>query len=338
MDSNEKIILAHGSGGKLTRDLISHILLKKFSHPVLAELDDAARIGISSDRICFTTDSYVVKPLFFPGSDIGKLAVYGTVNDLAVMGADPLYISCALIIEEGLERSVLERVTGSMAEACRVADVSVVTGDTKVVEFGGADRLFINTSGVGGMLEGKQFGMERIAAGDRVVMSGTIGDHAIAVLAARQDLGLKLSALESDCAPLNRLIKGVIQRFDGIKFMRDPTRGGLATVLCEIAEHARVSVHIWDEKVPVRPDVSGVCEILGFDPLYLANEGKVLMIVDNNVADQVCEALRGEELGRDAAVIGEISADNPGEVVLHTAVGGSRLITMLAGDQLPRIC
>jgi hydrogenase expression/formation protein HypE len=338
MDSNEKIILAHGSGGKLTRDLISDGLLKKFSNPVLAELDDSARVTVSSDRICFTTDSYVVKPLFFPGSDIGKLAVYGTVNDLAVMGADPLYISCALIIEEGLERSVLERVIESMAEACQVAGVSLVTGDTKVVESGAADQLFINTSGVGVLPEGKEFGIDKIVPGDRVIISGTIGDHAIAVLAARQDLGLKLSELESDCAPLNQLIKNVVQRFDGVRFMRDPTRGGLATVLCEIAETARVSVHLWDERIPIRSEVTSVCEILGFDPLYLANEGKVVMVVDGGIADEMCDTLRNEDLGEFAAVIGEISADNPGEVVLHTAVGGSRLITMLAGDQLPRIC
>jgi len=338
MDSNEKIILAHGSGGKLTRDLISSALLTKFSNAALAELDDSALLEIGSDRICFTTDSYVVRPLFFPGSDIGKLAVYGTVNDLAVMGADPLYISCALIIEEGLERSVLERVVDSMAEACEVAGVSLVTGDTKVVESGAADQLFINTSGVGVLPEGKEFGVDKIAPGDRVVLSGTIGDHAIAVLAARQDLGLKLSELESDCAPLNRLVGKVVGQFDGIKFMRDPTRGGLATVLCEIAETAPVSVHIWDESIPVRREVNGICEILGFDRLYLANEGKVVMVVDGGIADEVCDALRSEGLGANAAVIGEISADTPGDVVLHTAVGGSRLITMLAGDQLPRIC
>jgi len=338
MNNDEKIILAHGSGGKLTRDLISASLLKKFSNPVLAELDDSARVEVGSNRICFTTDSYVVKPLFFPGSDIGKLAVYGTVNDLAVMGADPLYISCALIIEEGLERSVLERVVDSMADACQVAGVSLVTGDTKVVESGSADQLFINTSGVGVLPEGKEFGIDKITAGDRVIISGTIGDHAIAVLAARQDLGLKLSELESDCAPLNRLIKTVIHRFDGIKFMRDPTRGGLATVLCEIAETAGVSVQVRDEMIPVRREVSGICEILGFDPLYLANEGKVVMVVDDAIADELCDALREEDLGEDAAVIGEISGENPGEVVLRTAVGGSRLITMLAGDQLPRIC
>jgi hydrogenase expression/formation protein HypE len=338
MDADDKIILAHGSGGKLTRNLVSEGFLAKFPDPVLAELDDSARVQVGSSRICFTTDSYVVKPLFFPGSDIGKLAVYGTVNDLAVMGAEPLYISCALIIEEGLERSVLDRVTESMAEACQTAGVSLVTGDTKVVESGGADQLFINTSGVGLLPEGRELGIDKISPGDRIIISGTIGDHAIAVLAARQDLGLKLSGLESDCAPLNHLIKGVLERFDGVKFMRDPTRGGLATVLCEMAETARVSVSISEEKVPVRDEVRGTCEILGFDPLYLANEGKVVMVVDGGIADDVCEALRGDDLGKDAEVIGEIGADNPGEVVLRTAVGGSRLITMLAGDQLPRIC
>ena len=338
MGTEDKIILAHGSGGKLTRELVSDSFLRKFPHPVLAELDDSARVQMGSDRICFTTDSYVVKPLFFPGSDIGELAVYGTVNDLAVMGAEPLYISCALIIEEGLERGVLERVTESIAEACGTAGVSVVTGDTKVVESGGADQLFINTSGVGLLPQGRELGIDRIAPGDRVLISGTIGDHAIAVLAAREDLGLKLSELKSDCAPLNHLIKNVLERFDGVRFMRDPTRGGLATVLCEIAENVPVSVNIWEESIPVRNDVRGTCEILGFDPLYLANEGKVVMVVDGGIADDVCDALRGEELGRDAAIIGEIGADNSGEVVLHTAVGGSRLITMLAGDQLPRIC
>jgi hydrogenase expression/formation protein HypE len=295
-------------------------------------------VQIGSDRICFTTDSYVVKPLFFPGSDIGKLAVYGTVNDLAVMGAEPLYISCALIIEEGLERSVLDRVTESMAEACENAGVSLVTGDTKVVESGGADELFINTSGVGLLPEGRELGIEKVSAGDSIIISGTIGDHAIAVLAAREDLGLKMSGLRSDCAPLNHLIRAVLERFGGVRFMRDATRGGLATVLCEIAESARVSVELLEETIPIRDEVRGTCEILGFDPLYLANEGKVVMVADGGIADQVCEALREEELGRDAAVIGRIGADNPGDVALRTAVGGSRLITMLAGDQLPRIC
>ena len=338
MNTDDKIVLAHGSGGKLTRSLVSETFLKRSPHPALAELDDSARITIGSHRVCFTTDSYVVKPLFFPGSDIGKLAVYGTVNDLAVMGAKPLYVSCALIIEEGLERSVLDRVSESMAEACRVAGVSLVTGDTKVVESGGADQLFINTSGVGLLPEGKEFSIEQITPGDRLIISGTIGDHAIAVLAAREELGLKLDELKSDCAPLNHLIGNIVQRFDGIRFMRDPTRGGLATVLCEIAENARLSIHVWDETIPVRREVGGICEILGFDPLYLANEGKVVMVVEGGVADGVCEALRSDELGKDAAVIGEVASSDPGDVILHTAVGGSRLVTMLAGDQLPRIC
>jgi hydrogenase expression/formation protein HypE len=336
--ADDKILLAHGSGGKLTRRLVSDTFLKRFLHPVLAELDDSARVDIGASRICFTTDSYVVKPLFFPGSDIGKLAVYGTVNDLAVMGAEPLYISCGFIIEEGLERDTLERVTDSMAEACEIAGVSLVTGDTKVVESGGADGLFINTSGVGLLPEGKQFGVESIKAGDRIVLSGTIGDHAIAVLAAREDLGLKLSELKSDCAPLNHLIKRVVQQFDGIKFMRDPTRGGLATVLCEIAESGRLSVHIREETIPIRREVNAICEILGFDPLYLANEGKVVMVVANGIADELCDVLRSDGLGKDATVIGEVASGSPGDVVLHTAIGGSRLVTMLAGDQLPRIC
>lgn len=335
---DDKIILAHGSGGKLTRSLVSETFLKKFTHPALAELDDAARVRIGSDRICFTTDSYVVKPLFFPGGDIGTLAVYGTVNDLAVMGAEPLYISCGFIVEEGLELSLLDRIADSMAEACRIANVSIVTGDTKVVESGSADQLFINTTGVGLLPKGREFGIERIVPGNRVIVSGTIGDHAIAVLAAREDLGLKLDDLTTDCAPVNGLVRKVIDRFDGVKFMRDPTRGGLATVLCEIAETGRFSVHIWDEEIPVHREVKGICEILGFDPLYLANEGKVVMIVDGKIADEVCDVLRSDPLGVNAAVIGEIRADNPGDVVLHTVIGGSRLIKMLAGDQLPRIC
>jgi hydrogenase expression/formation protein HypE len=338
VDANDKIILAHGSGGKLTRRLVGDLLLKKFLHPALAELDDSARVEVGSARVCFTTDSYVVKPLFFPGSDIGKLAVYGTVNDLAVMGAEPLYISCGLIIEEGLERDILERVVNSMAEACQIAAVSLVTGDTKVVESGGADGLFINTAGLGLLPEGRELGINRIKPGDRVIVSGTIGDHAIAVLAAREDLGLKLGELTSDCAPVNHLTKLAVDRFEGVKFMRDPTRGGLATVLCEVAESGRFSVHIWEERIPIRHEVNGICEILGFDPLYLANEGKVVMVVADGIADEVCDVLRSDELGKDAAVIGEIGSDRPGDVILHTAIGGSRLVTMLAGDQLPRIC
>jgi len=330
------ITLAHGSGGRLSRDLVE-LFAGKFSNDILSELGDSGVFELGGSRIAFTTDSYVVKPLFFPGGDIGKLAVCGTVNDLAVSGAEPTYISCSLIMEEGLDMGTLGRVIDSMASAARDAGVKIVTGDTKVVERGGCDGLFINTAGVGLMLPGAELSLRGIEPGDRVILSGTVGDHGMAVLSRREGMRFK-GSIESDCAPLNDLILGLLRSCGGVKFMRDPTRGGVATVLNEIALGSGYGVLIDERNIPVRDEVRGLCEILGIDPLYVANEGKVLAVVGSEDAGEALELMRSHPLGREARVIGEIVPGPSGKVGLRTAVGGTRILPMLRGDQLPRIC
>lgn len=332
-----KVTLAHGSGGRLSHELITGRILKVLDNPLLAPLGDSARCPIGNQRIAFTTDSYVVKPLFFPGGDIGTLAVSGTVNDLAVMGARPLYLSCGLIVEEGLDLSVLDRILTSMKETARKAGVEIVTGDTKVVEKGGADGLFINTAGMGQIEGDFHLSMNRIEVGDQVILSGTIGDHGMAVLSQREGLSFQ-SDIQSDCAPLNDLIGRMMEAGSAIKFMRDPTRGGLATTLNEIAEHAGGGVRIYEDRIPVRGGVRGLCEILGLDPLYVANEGKVVAVVELGAAEHVVELMRTHPLGKETRIIGEIVPDPKGRVGLQTAIGGTRIVDMLVGEQLPRIC
>ncbi len=333
------ILLGHGSGGKLSHDLIKDLFIKYFSNKTLTEQTDAAIVNISTGQIAFTTDSFVVDPIFFPGGDIGKLAVAGTVNDLAVSGAKPLYLSASFIIEEGLPFADLERIVKSMAEEAIKAGVTIVTGDTKVVNRGKCDKVFINTTGVG-EIEPRHLSIgtgSEIKPGDKIIINGTIADHGMAVMAAREELSFKTN-IQSDCACLNHLIKDVLAVTGQMKFMRDATRGGLATVLCELAENKRFGIEIDEAALPVGENVRGMCELLGFDPLYVANEGKVLMVVGKEDADEVLKVVRKNELGKEAAIIGEVVDDHHGRAWLTTGIGGRRIIDMLAGEQLPRIC
>ena len=332
----DKILLAHGSGGKLAHELVEQSFLKALANPLLAKLDDSAVIDFNG-RLAFTTDSYVVSPIFFPGGDIGKLAVCGTVNDLAMSGAKPLYLSLSFIIEEGLPHHELNEIVDSVQKAAQEAGVKIVTGDTKVVHRGSADKLFINTAGVGIIPEGVDVSGNNAKPGDRVILSGTIGDHGIAVLSQREGLSFS-TQLESDCAPLGGLVAEILTASPNIHCLRDPTRGGLATTLNELAKQSKVSIRIEEEKIPVRQEVFAACEMLGFDPLYVANEGKLVAIVPAEDIDKVLKAMRGNRYGVDAAIIGEVRAEHPGRVVMKTSIGASRIVDMLVGDLLPRIC
>jgi len=350
----DRILLAHGSGGQLSHELVERLFLKYFDSPVLARLDDAAVVGGSSFRLqvpgsfdlkpetsnpklAFTTDSYVVKPIFFPGGDIGKLAICGTVNDLAMSGARPLYLSTAFIIEEGLSLDDLERIVVSMRQAADEAGVEVITGDTKVVNKGSADGLFINTAGVGTVPEQVEISGSNARPGDKVIVSGTIGDHGVAIMSQRE--GLEFSApLRSDCAPLNRLVAAMLEASKEIHCLRDPTRGGLATTLNELAAQSGVGILIYEDRIPIHDAVRGACEMLGLDPLHVANEGKLVAVVDEADAEKVLACMRGCLYGTEAAIIGEVRVEHPGRVVMRTPLGTSRLVDMLVGDLLPRIC
>jgi hydrogenase expression/formation protein HypE len=336
------VTLAHGAGGKAMRDLIREVFVAAFDNPWLAALDDQARIDLLSlqargDRLAFTTDSYVVDPLFFPGGDIGKLAVCGTVNDLAVGGATPLYLSCAVIVEEGLEVDLLHRVARSMGAAARAAGVSIVAGDTKVVTRGACDKLFIATSGIGVIPAGRHLGADLAEPGDCVIVTGCLGDHGAAVLAARGDFALE-TAVASDCAALHNLVAALVAAAPGTRFLRDATRGGVASVLNELAEASAACVEIDEASLPIREPVRGLCEVLGLDPLYLASEGKLVAVVPGCEAAAALAALRGDPLGADAAIVGRIAAAPVGRVVMRTVLGGRRIVDMLVGEQLPRIC
>jgi hydrogenase expression/formation protein HypE len=328
-EGRDVVTLAHGAGGKATRRLVEGLFLEELANPLLSQLGDAA----VADGLAFTTDSFVVKPLFFPGGDIGELAVNGTVNDLAVAGAEPLWLSAGFVIEEGFPLADLRTIAQSMARAAEESRVPVVAGDTKVVERGSADGLFVTTAGVGRTRA--EFG--RPEPGDRVLVSGTLGDHGFAVLVARGDLRLE-SELRSDTAPLHDLAAGLTDLGPALRWMRDPTRGGLATALNELAGETRLTIRLYEEAIPIRAEVAGAAEILGIDPLYVANEGKLIAVVASDAADAALSALRTHHLGRDAAVIGEVSSAGEGLVVLETALGGSRIVDMLVGDPLPRIC
>ncbi len=337
----QRITLAHGSGGRAMEELIASVFIHAFGSPGKV-LEDQARLELAEfatagDRLAFTTDSYVVDPLFFPGGDIGSLAVNGTINDLAVGGARPFYISCAMILEEGLPLDVLRRVVDSMARAAAAAGVHIVTGDTKVVPRGAADKLFINTSGVGVIPAGLAISAGAAQPGDRILINGFVGDHGAAIVDARGDLALEYD-IDSDCAPLNGLVTAMLEACRSIRCLRDATRGGLATVLNEFAHASGQALHIYEEAIPVRETVRGICELLGLDPLYLANEGKLVTIVPAPAADALLAAMRAHPLGRDAAIIGEVHAASAGRVVLHTRLGGERIVDRLMGEQLPRIC
>jgi len=336
------VTLAHGGGGKAMKDLIDDVFLEAFDNPLLAPLDDQARLELQGlarqgDRLAFTTDSFVVDPLIFPGGDIGKLAICGTVNDLAVGGAIPLYLSCAVIVEEGLSIEFLRQIARSMSETARLAGVQIVTGDTKVVNKGACDKMFITTTGIGAIRADVDLGAHRVRAGDAVLVNGVLGDHGAAILGARGDLALE-APIASDCAPLHELIATLLAAAPGTRFIRDPTRGGVATVLNEVAEAAQVAIEIDESSTPLRQEVRGFCEILGLDPLYLANEGKIVAIVPLGQAQAALEALRGHPLGRDSIVIGQVTVGEPGRVTMRTLLGGNRIVDMLVGEQLPRIC
>lgn len=334
---DERITLSHGAGGKASRDLVEGIFLRELRNPLLEPLGDSALLGAGSEQLAFTTDSFVVRPLFFPGGDIAELAVNGTINDLAMSGARPLALSAGFIIEEGLPVADLERIAASMATASEAAGVPVATGDTKVVERGKADGLYINTSGVGIVEHGLPLGPAAIEPGDKILVSGPIGDHGIAVMVARGELELEVE-LESDTAPLHELVATLLDATAGVRCLRDPTRGGLATVLAELALSAEVGITISEAELPIRPEVNGACEILGIDPIYVANEGKLIAVVAPEAADPALAALRSDPLGREAAIVAEVTPSPEGLVVLETTFGGSRVVDMLAGDPLPRIC
>lgn len=339
MNFHDKVLLGHGSGGKLSHDLISALFVKYFDNEFLRKQTDSAILSLNSTRISFTTDSFVVDPIFFPGGDIGKLAVCGTVNDLAVSGAQPLYLSAGFIIEEGLPYQDLEKIVSSMAAEAKKAGVFIVTGDTKVVNRGKCDKIFINTAGIGLIDEENVHIGEgsRIKPGNLIIINGPVGDHGMAVLSARQDLNIR-SEIISDCASLNGMISQIMEVSEGVRFMRDATRGGLATVLAELAEKRDFGVTLDESAIQVRPQVRAFCELLGFDPLYVANEGKVVIIAAANNAPRILALLKQHDFGKDAAIIGEITSDHPGKAWIKTQIGGKRILDMLAGEQLPRIC
>jgi hydrogenase expression/formation protein HypE len=332
----DKILLAHGSGGKLAHELVAKGFVKALANPLLAKLDDSAVFDFRG-KLAFTTDSYVVSPIFFPGGDIGKLAVCGTVNDLAMSGAKPLYLSLSFIIEEGLLKRELDKVVNSIQKAAEEAGVEIITGDTKVVHRGSADKLFINTAGVGIIADEVNISGSNARPGDRIILSGTIGDHGIAVISQREELGFSTN-LKSDCAPLGGLVADMIKVSPNIHCLRDPTRGGLATSLNELAKQSGVSIRIEEQKIPVREEVLAACEMLGFDSLYVANEGKLVAMVPPDDAEKILKAIRKNRYGKDAAIIGEVGAEKPGRVVMKTVLGASRIVDMLTGDLLPRIC
>ncbi len=333
---SDRILLAHGSGGKLGHELVEKTFVRALSNPYLSKLDDSASFDLSG-RLAFTTDSYVVDPIFFPGGDIGRLAICGTVNDLAMVGATPLYLSLSLIIEEGFLQEDLRRVVGSIKAAAEEAGVVIITGDTKVVHRGKADGIFINTAGLGIIPEGVDISGSNARPGDKVILSGSLGDHGIAVLSRREGLSFS-TELKSDVAPLNKLVAEMLAACPRIHCLRDPTRGGLATTLNEIAQKSGVSIRLEEEKIPVREEVRAACEMLGLDPLYVANEGKAVVVVPTEEAEHVLEAMRQNPYGKQAMLIGEVREEHPGRVILKTRLGTSRIVDMLVGDPLPRIC
>jgi hydrogenase expression/formation protein HypE len=336
---NNTILLGHGSGGLMTSALIRDLFVKYFSNDTLDALSDSAVLKINGNYLAFTTDSFVVDPIFFPGGDIGKLAVCGTVNDLSVSGAKPLFLSAGFILEEGFSLADLERITASMAKEAEIAGVRIVTGDTKVVKRGQCDKIFINTAGIG-VIENKfaaLAGGTMITQGDQILVNGYLGDHEMAILSARENLSFEEPVL-SDVASLNRMIQSLLESGISIRFMRDITRGGLGTILAEIAASGKTGVEIHESSLPIREQVNGLCEIYGFNPLYLANEGKVLMIVSRESAGSAVELMKGFDTGKDACIIGSISNMHPGRVLMKSVIGGSRIIDKLTGEQLPRIC
>lgn len=318
--------------------LIKDVFIRHFDSSILKDLEDSAVLNITSckSELCFTTDSYTVDPLFFPGGDIGKLAVCGTINDISVMGAVPLFLSCGIIVEEGLEIKILKRIIKSMADTAKNGNVEVVTGDFKVVEKGKADKIFINTSGIG-IRKKTKISRELIKTGDKIIINGTIGEHELAVLSARNRFGIS-SRIKSDCAPLNGLIQEILTASDSVRFMRDPTRGGIATTLNELVEGTNKGILIYEKEIPITAGVNSLCEMLGFDPLYLANEGKIIVICGSEEVEKIVRVMKKHPYGRQSRVIGEVVRKPEGKVIMETLTGSHRIIEMLSGSQLPRIC
>jgi hydrogenase expression/formation protein HypE len=337
LNDYKEIVLAHGSGGKLSQRLLQSIVLPQFRNELLAPLHDGAVFALDGSRVAFSTDSYVVSPIFFPGGDIGKLAVHGTVNDLAMCGARPLHLSVGFILEEGLPMADFRRIVQSMHVAAAEAGVTFVTGDTKVVDRGKADKVFINTAGIGLVPEGVSIGPSRAQVGDKIMISGQIAVHGIAIMSVREGLEFE-TEIASDTAPLNGLVDSILDACEDIHVLRDPTRGGVTSALSEIAHSAHVGMLLDEARIPISEEVKGACEILGLDPLYVANEGKLLAILPAADANRVLAAMRAHPLGRAAAVIGQVTSDHPGYVLMKTRIGGTRVVDMLSGEQLPRIC
>ena len=333
----DKILLEHGSGGLLSNELIANVFVPHFSNSYLERLEDSAVLSIGNQKFCFTTDSYVVSPIFFPGGDIGSLAVHGTVNDLAVCGGKPLFMSAGYILEEGFPFASLTKIVQSMADAAKMAGVKIVTGDTKVVSRGAVDGIFINTSGIGIIEYEGVLSVKSIQAGDAVILSGTIGDHGAAIMKVRENLGLEADIV-SDSAPLNGLVAAILKASPDIHCMRDATRGGLGAILAEIAQNANMRINISEQDIPVRENVRGICEILGFDPLFLANEGKMVVFCKAIAAKKVLDTMKKHKLGVNAAVIGTVAQSGTGRVVLKTSIGGERVVDLPTGELVPRIC
>jgi len=334
-DSN--ITMAHGAGGKATHDLVVAVFLEAFKNPLLEKLDDQATFELNGVKLAFTTDAFTVHPLFFPGGDIGCLSVHGTINDLATAGARPLFLAAAFVLEEGFPINDLKRIVDSMAKAAERCNVQIVTGDTKTVQRGKGDGVYIVTTGIGVVEHPVNLSIANARPGDKVILSGTIGEHGIAVMVARGNLDFEVD-IQSDTAPLWDMVDSVLKVCPRVRCMRDPTRGGVATVLNEIAQASQVCIRVFDEAVPVRPEVRGACEILGIDPLYVANEGKMVFVVPPEDAELVLETVRQHLLGKDAAIIGQVEEEPKGIVLLETGIGGARVLDMLTGDPLPRIC
>ncbi len=337
-DGKNRILLAHGGGGRLSDELIRYHILPSFHNDILAELADSAKLNLTSSSICFTTDSYVIKPLFFNGGDIGKLAVCGTVNDLAVAGSVPVALALSLIIEEGFEFELLEKILSSISRAAKDNNVSIVTGDTKTVESGAADKIFINTAGIGVRLDGVNLGFDRIEVGDKIIISGTIADHGMTIISQREDIKFQ-SKLKSDCASIAELTQQLLENGEGVKFMRDPTRGGLAATLNEISKQSRLSIEINEADIPINPTVQAAADMLGLDVLDIANEGKFVAIVSPESADDCLNICRKHPLGKKANIIGQVvKATDAAVVEMVTKIGGRRIVQMPYGRELPRIC
>jgi len=333
----EKVLLAHGGGGTLSHQLIQKMFFSQFDNPLLNSEHDGAIFELNGTKFAFSTDSYVVQPIFFPGGNIGGLAVNGTVNDLSMCGAKPLFLSCGFIIEEGFPMTDLWKVVLSMKSAAEKAGVQIVTGDTKVVDKGKGDKIFINTSGIGVIHEGVSISPLNCKPGDAILLNGNIADHGIAIMSARENLSFE-TTIQSDCAPLNALVESMVSVSKNIHVLRDPTRGGIASALNEIAQKANVGILIEEEKIPIREEVKGACELLGLDPLYIANEGKLLAIVKANDAEKILNEMRKHPLGKESSLIGYVTEENKQSVIMKTSIGSKRIVDMLSGEQLPRIC